>query len=186
MSESSDGDEYLVTRLEHVEPVLNVINVYGQQEGRNGQEGRDKVLESWVRIKKELSFIEMRGEAALLIGDFNRAVGNDDLGVVGNKKNVSYGGSLLRDLLEEGEYVMFNNLNIVEGGPWTILDPAGGSPSLLDLAIGSANLVPFLASMTIDNGRDFTPKRVVACKGKLKVVYTDHLPIFVELKMPAG
>ena len=124
VSEDSEGDEYLVTRTESVHPPLNIINVYGQQEGRDGREGKEKILESWRKIRKELSQIESRGEAALLIGDLNHSVGADKLGIKGNKVKVSYGGELLRDLLEEENYVLLNNLELATGGPWTREDPA--------------------------------------------------------------
>ena len=63
-----------------------------------------------------MEVIEDRGEATILIGDMNRAVGEGKWGVKGNKTNISYGGKLLRDLLETEEYILLNNLDIVEGG----------------------------------------------------------------------
>ena len=36
VNDNSDGDEYLIVRLDHVEPPLNIINIYGEQEGRDG------------------------------------------------------------------------------------------------------------------------------------------------------
>ena len=32
--EGSDGDEYLITRLNHVRPTLNIVNIYGENESR--------------------------------------------------------------------------------------------------------------------------------------------------------
>ena len=117
----------MLTRLENVEPALNIFNIYGQIEGRAG--GVDKILESWGRIKKELALIEARGEAVLILGDLNRAVGAGELGVAGNKPGISYGGKLVRDLVASGEYVIVNNLALAEGGPWTREDPADGGLS---------------------------------------------------------
>ena len=77
VTDNSDGDEFLIVRLEHVEPALNVINLYGMQEGKEGEEGKKRVLESWVRLKKELLLIEGRGEAVVVMGDYNRSVGCD-------------------------------------------------------------------------------------------------------------
>ena len=36
VTDHSDGDEYLIVRLEHVEPALNIINFYGMMEGKEG------------------------------------------------------------------------------------------------------------------------------------------------------
>jgi hypothetical protein len=186
VSEYSEGDEFLVVRLDHLNPALNIINIYGQQEGRDGQEGRDQVLESWTKVKRELCQIESRGEAALLIGDMNRALGSDELGVPGTKPGVSYGGKLVRQLLEEDGYFLLNGLDLAEGGPWTRVDPATGGLSCLDLAIGSANLLPYVRRLEVDSGRKFTPKRVVYKDGKYGFTYTDHFALEVELLMPSS
>ena len=88
--------------------------------------------------------IEDRGEACLLIGDLNRAVGAEPWGIKGNKTNISFGGQLVRDLLEQEEYILLNNLDLIEGGPWTWVsrsDP--GIKSCLDLAIISDLVLAF-------------------------------------------
>ena len=182
VSDNAEGDEYLLTRLENVEPALNMFNIYGQTEGRAG--GVDKILDSWGRIKKELALIEARGEAVLILGDLNRAVGAGEFGVAGNKPDISYGGKLVRDLVASGDYVLFNNLALVEGGPWTREDPADGGKSCLDLAIGSKNLEPYLEKMLVDSAKKFTPKRVTWSKGKMSTRLTDHFSLVIELKMP--
>ena len=64
MKKGRETDEYIITRLDHVTPPKNIVNIYGQQ-------------------------IDDYGEAVLLIGDMNRAVGSDDLGEVGNRSKVS-------------------------------------------------------------------------------------------------
>ena len=103
-----------------------MINVYGMQEGQDGEEGKQKVWDSWGRLRKEVLLIEARGEAALVMGDLNRAVGAGELGVPDNKEKISYGGEMVRELLSEGEYVLLNGLELAVGGPWTRVDPATG------------------------------------------------------------
>ena len=66
IAENNDNDEYMVVRLEHVKPALNIVHVYGRVEGRTGPE---KVLEDWKQIMKELNRIQAKHEAILLIGD---------------------------------------------------------------------------------------------------------------------
>ena len=61
---------------------------------------RQEVMENWVKILKEIRKISERGEALLLIGDMNRAIGTGKCGVKDNNPEVSYGGRILRDLLE--------------------------------------------------------------------------------------
>ena len=50
VAEGEYNDEYIITRINKCKPALNILNVYGELEGRTG---REKVLESWTRLKKE-------------------------------------------------------------------------------------------------------------------------------------
>ena len=161
-------------------PALNIINIYGCIEEKKSN---DDILESWTQIKKELNKIKERDEAVIIIGDTNRAVGCDKNGVVGNKSKISYGGGLVRDLIESGDYFMMNSLDLVEGGPWTREDPAFGTMSCLDLAIGSANLRDCVVRMVVDKEKMFTPFRAVTTRGVVGRRHTDHLSLLIELKM---
>ena len=96
VTEGKDGDEYIISRMEHVVPALNVVNIYGQQESRTG---KDEITASWLRLRKDLEEIEDRGEAVLVLGDLNRAIGSDQWGVTGNKSNLSHGGQYIRDMV---------------------------------------------------------------------------------------
>ena len=87
---------------------------------------RQEVLENWVKIMKEIKKIKERNKGLVLIGDFNRAIGSGKTGVKGNNPEVSYGGRMIRDLLEQedeeeegGEgkqYYLLNGWEDVEGG----------------------------------------------------------------------
>ena len=46
--EGRDSDKYIMTRLNHVIPALNIVNIYGENENRAGQR---KVLEPWLQLK---------------------------------------------------------------------------------------------------------------------------------------
>ena len=82
----------MVTRLDNVRPALNIIHIYGKIENR--ERGKpENVLQSWTKIQNELRAIEARQECVLLCGDWNRAVGSGQGGVLGNKQEVSYGGA---------------------------------------------------------------------------------------------
>ena len=50
VTEGEGCDEFLVTRLGHVVPAVNVLNVYGGIESRMT---RQDVLENWLKIKKD-------------------------------------------------------------------------------------------------------------------------------------
>ena len=173
-------DEFIVTRLENVEPALNIINFYGAIEER---ESKEDILESWTQIKKELNIIKERGEAVILIGDLNRAVGSGSSGVEGNKNKISFGGNLVRELIDNNDYFIMNNMSLAKGGPWTRQDPSYGTWSCLDFAIGSDNLKESVVGVVVDKEKMFTPFRVLSSKGVLTRRHTDHLSLMVEIKM---
>ena len=83
-----------MTRIESTNPAINVINIYGEQEGRTSKE---EVENSWWRLMADINDIDNRKEAMLLMGDLNRAIGNDEFGIKGNKEKDSPGGELIRN-----------------------------------------------------------------------------------------
>ena len=109
VTEGQEEDEYIITRFDHVVPALNVVNIYGHQESRTS---KDEILASWLRLQKDLEEIDDRGEAFLLLGDLNRAVGSDEWGITGNHSKVSYGGQHIRDIVKEKDYVILNNMAV--------------------------------------------------------------------------
>ena len=158
-------------------PAVNIVNIYGQQECRTAKE---QIFKSWARLGKDLDEIDMRGEAVLIIGDMNRAVGSDEFGVTGNHARVSYGGGLIRDTVKDRNYAILNNL--ISGDPWTWVQRGKSSiKSCLDLAIASTNLLPFVKRIEIIKDEKFIPRRVVWRKGRFSSVYTDHFPLEIEL-----
>ena len=188
VAEGRQGDEYIVTRLGHVRPAINIVNFYGENESRAGEA---KVRETWERLVDDLEEIKSRGEASMVIGDMNRAVGSGELGIMGNKEQVSPGGKLIREeLLESGEYVLVNGLAgrgggvEVVGGPWTWCQPGREEEvkSCLDLVIVSASLLPFITRLVIDSSREFTPRRVMRRRDGVTSVYSDHYSLEVVLE----
>ena len=59
VKEGEGDDEYLIVRIDKCKPALNIVNVYGEQEGRTG---REKVVEKWNRLRKDLDRIKIEGE----------------------------------------------------------------------------------------------------------------------------
>ena len=150
VADDNENDEFMVTRLDHIKPALNIVHIYDRIEKR--EVGKpENVLGSWTKILNELRSIEARKEAVLICGDLNRAVGCGEGGVLGNKSEVSYGGRLVRDLLATGDYHMLLNLSLTKGGPWTRICPGTGNLSCLDLSIGSTNLLPFVRKVLVDS-----------------------------------
>ena len=177
VAEGKLDDEYIITRLDHVVPAVNIVNIYGQQESRTSKE---EILESWLRLRDDLARIENTGDAILIVGDLNRAVGSDELGVSGNHSKVSYGGQLVREMVKENNYVTVNNM--AEGGPWTWIQRGKETvKSCLDIAYASQNLLPYIKLVMIDKDKKFTPRRAIWKNNEFKSVYTDHLSMEIVL-----
>ena len=121
--------------------------------------------------------IEALGESLILIGDLNAHVG--DL-VPNNKEKVSHGGQLLRDFVQNSDYVLVNSTEKTVSGPFTRVDPADPNKlSALDLCIVSQELLYYVDSLIIDKNRNFTPYRPI---WRRKMVYTDHYSLLLTLK----
>ena len=112
----------------------------------------------------------------MIIGDFNHAIGAGKFGVEGDMPKISPGGRLMRELLEDGEYLLVNNLEKATCGPWTLICRADGAiKSCLDLVIISADLEPYLSSLEIDTKFEYAPFRVRKVKqGETRKIYLDH------------
>ena len=176
--EGEQGDEWMVTRLDCFTPALNVVNCYGEQRKTKIEEVEAK----WQKFRKQMESITARGEFFLLLGDLNKLVGSDELGVPGNHPEVSPGGRLLRQLLATEEWTLVNGMECVVGGPFTREDPATKGRSCLDLMVVSSNLRPFVKEMKIDSEKEITVSRVKKAKGKQEVVFSDHFSVLISFK----
>ena len=76
VAKNNEHNEYMIIRFKRIKPALNIVQVSGIIESRTWSE---KVLEGWKFIFKELSTIQSKKEAILIIGDLNRAVGDSVL-----------------------------------------------------------------------------------------------------------
>ena len=148
VKEGEGNDEFIITRHSQFLTPVNIINVYGESECRTRN---NEIEERFNRLLGEITKIESEGELVILIGDLNKHIG--DL-VQGNSSKVSYGGKLLRDFLEEKEYVLVNSMSKVIGGPFTRYDPSvpnrNDMKSCLDLIIISKSLCKYLKNIEID------------------------------------
>ena len=179
VAEVTDEDEYIFTRIDNTVPAVNIVNIYGSQESRSTN---DEIEKSWYRLMKDVKDIEARNESVIIIGDMNRHIGNGEYGIKGNKNLISHGGQLIRDLIQDKRYILINNLDLVEGGPWTWQDRKDKRrQSCLDLGIMSISLLPYLKKVVIDKYLKFTPRRVIKTKKTTKSIFSDHYAIKIEL-----
>ena len=127
VAEGKEGDEYVITRFDNTVPAINLINIYGEQEGRSSV---DEIEKRWLRLESDIEEIESCNEAVMIMGDMNRAIGNGELGIKDNKDKISKGGKMIRDLINEKPYTILNNLDAAKDGPWTWTDRQNGRTQL--------------------------------------------------------
>ena len=152
--DENEGHEMLVTRHNQFSVPINIINVYGQVESKCTS---TVINEKWTALLEQVKKIESKGELLVMIGDLNTHVGDT---INGNKLKVSCRGMLVRQFLESGDYVLLNSTDKVKNGPFTRIDPSDATnQSALDLCIVSKELVGYVDSILIDNGRLFTPRQ---------------------------
>ena len=146
-------NELLVTRIDKFAVPINIVNLYGKQECRTG---KNEIEEDWQEVLDVLAKIDAIDEEVLLLGDMNRMVGNI---VKGNHDKVSFGGSLIRELLTSGNYSLLNARDKVENNPFTRFEPNHYNNkekrSCLDLAIASRGLSKYLSKFIIDESLNF-------------------------------
>ena len=178
VSEGSDDNEYLVTRHSQFLVPINIIIVYGEQETRYKAEDIEK---KWDEVMAEVKKVEAREEAVIVLGDFNKAVGDV---IPGNNEKISFGGGLVRKFLDTDKYILVNSSVKANGGPYTRYEPNAPDDqtrkSALDLVIISRNLDIYLKEMKIDKNLAFTPFR---SKSKCKeLIFSDHYAVLLTFK----
>ena len=98
-----------------------------------------------------------------------------------NNKKVTFGGKLVHQLLEDGNYILLNNSEKCVGGPFTRIDPADTTiKSCLSLVIVSAGLEDYVEELFKDKVRKITPYRTIRKDGKM--VFTDHFSLLLKFK----
>ena len=100
----------------------------------------------------------MRNESTLIIGDLNKAVGNDHPEITESHGKITRGGNYIRELIQSENYVIVNNTNMCKGGPFTRCDPSdpenNEKKSTLDLAIVSKGIAPYVSKLLIDSKKN--------------------------------
>ena len=168
-----DNCEYIVTRLDLLNPAICIINHYGPQE-----KSTEDTSDAWDRILVEIAKARARQDQVLLFGDLNRHLG----GRAGAPDKLTYGGKLVNQLLDGGEFSLVNTLPVATGGPYTRQCPNNpDNKSILTLAIVSNDLIPFIEKFHIDSERKYTPRRVMKRKTGPVSVFSDHYVVELVL-----
>ena len=178
VTEGQDCNEFIITRHSKFQTPINVINLYSCQENRTAV---NVIRDQWQEIVEEVVKIEAKKENLIIIGDFNKHVGDI---IEGNHSKITEGGRLIRELLNNGDYVLLNSLTSkIKGGPFTRVEPSDpdndDKKSCIDFIIASSDLVKYVDEIVIDRDRKVTPSHAMKSN---KLTYPDHLAIMTSFK----
>ena len=119
--------------------------MYGEQESRTPSA---QIKDHWDELVEEIIKIEAKDEMFILISDLNKQIG--DL-IEGNNKKISQGGKLVREFLSSDKYILLNNSEKVDGGPFTREEPSDptndSKKSCLDIIIMSEQLETYVKKL---------------------------------------
>ena len=102
IKEGHNEHEFIITRHEQFATPINIINIYGMNECRSA---KNEIEEFWNTIIEEVNKIKNNKEDVLIVGDLNVHVGN---AIPNNKDKVNIGGKILRDLLDNEDFILVN------------------------------------------------------------------------------
>ena len=183
--EKSSGIEYTVTKIEEAQEIIwlkikdkniswRLATVYGLQESQASEEE----VEQWFySLESELA--TCNDEPILIIGDFNAHVGNDNLGIEGNKNKINRNGRKLREIMERRNLTLLNNTDLCKG-LWTRIGNEG--KSAIDLAVCNEEMLNLIHDMKIDEERDYVLSRIKKVDGKHVEVPSDHNTIVINVE----
>ena len=182
IKEGVDQDEFILVKNEKYKPAINVMTVYGDQKSRSS---KPAIFDKWGRVLEVVYDVLTKGESLILMGDMNRHVGSDHLGVANNHDKVTYGDSLIRDMVETEDMILVNNTEKAEGGPFTRKDPSNpnddSKKSCLDLCLISKDLYRYVDKLVIDKEEKYEMGRVVVKNGTKALIKPDHLALILSL-----
>ena len=145
---------------------------YGPQEG----DAKDEIEDFYENLQIQIDRSVLKGDSVLIVGDLNAKLGktfiNRDI------HDMSANGKLLYDIINKYNLCVVNALRLCKGVFTRVNNKNSAEKSVLDYVIVSSNLSGNIQSMTIDEGKLFTPWRNLQRRKR----FTDHNAIIFELQ----
>ena len=167
-----ENAEFITVRLCFGLESIRLILAYGPQEG----DAKDEIEDFYENLQIQIDRSVLKGDSVLLVGDLNAKLGktviNSDI------HDMSTNGKLLYDIINRYNLCVVNALRLCKGVFTRVNNKNSAEKSVLDYVIVSSNLSDNIQSMTIDEGKLFTPWQNLQ-RGKR---FTDHNAIIFELQ----
>ena len=172
MIDYGENAEFITVRLCFGLESIRLILAYEPQEGDAKDDSEDFYKNLQIQIDRSV----LKGDSVLIVGDLNAKLGK----TVMNRDihDMSANGKLLYDIINKYNLCVVNALRLCKGVFTRVNNKNSAEKSVLDYVIVSSNLSDNIQSMTIDEGKLFTPWRNLQ-RGKR---FTDHNAIIFELQ----
>ena len=173
MIDHGENAEFITVRLCFGLESIRLILAYGPQES----DAKDEIENFYKNLRTQLDRRVLKGDSVLLFGDLNAKLGktviNRDI------HDMSANGKLLCDIIDKYNLCVVNALRLCKGVFTRVSNNKNSAEkSVLDYVIVSSNLPGNIVSMTIDEGKLFTPWRNLQRANR----FTDHNAIISELQ----
>ena len=172
MIDYGENAEFITVRLCFGLESIRLILAYGPQEG----DAKDEIEDFYENLQIQIDRSVLKGDSVLLVGDLNAKLGktviNRDI------HDMSANGKLLYNIINKYNLCVVNALRLCKGVFTRVNNKNSAEKSVLDYVIVSSNLSDNIQSMTIDEGKLFTPWRNLQ-SGKR---FTYHNTIIFELQ----
>ena len=176
MIDKGQGAEFITVRLGFVTVFVRhwMTLVYDPQE----KNSINTISSFYENITVQTERAILAGDSVFLVGDFNAKLGR---GIIPNDRyDMSDNGQYLYKMITNYDLTVLNALDTCSGTFTRIKNKDPDEQSVIDYAITSNDLVPFLKSMAIYESRKITPWR----KLKHGKCFTDHNTFLMKLEIP--
>ena len=153
MIDYGENAEFITVRLCFGLESIRLILAYGPQEG----DAKDEIEDFYENLQIQIDRSVLKGDSVLIVGDLNAKLGktviNRDI------HDMSANGKLLYDIINKYNLCVVNALRLCKGVFTRVNNKNSAEKSVPDYVIVSSNLSDNIQSMTIDEGKLFTPWR---------------------------
>ena len=174
VKEEEERGEALWLRMDNKKIKTRIGIIYTPQESRKKVAEMKEVYQS---MKEEIEKTERNEEHLIMVGDYNCHVGKI---IKENKEKETTAGKMFKGMVKDHKLKILNTSEKCKG-VWT--RQQGTSRSVIDYVIRKKEDEQLIEEMTIDEDKEIAPYKITKENGKLKMVYSDHNVIKIQINL---
>ena len=175
---SSCEEDILVVEIDLANRKIRVINIYGPQEPQTASE-RQKVLEFWQEVEKQVIKSKDDNCLTILQGDANAKLGH--LIFPKDPHNQTENGSIMYDFVQRNNlYILNTDNNCIGSITRHKITRVKEEKSIIDYFVICEGLKQYFEKMFIDDARTYTLTKYSTTKGVKTKTLSDHNILFAS------